>query len=174
MFRAPKHSSYYILSTYNLWFPDSSVRRAVGGSLSESRLASVCWLCYGWDLQNTAATLVVLRINVDLAIFQPYPDLEAGDNQSLKIHVARPGIEPRSSCSASQELNHSATVAPEINFGFTLFWHFWDITFHLLKLQWRFDNPGIYSPEISLVRTKSAGTISASELMGNSVMRKTR
>ena len=39
--------------------------------------------------------LVVLRINVDLAIFQPYLDLEAGDNQSLKIQVARPGIEPR-------------------------------------------------------------------------------
>ena len=56
--------------------------------------------------------LVVLRINVDLAIFQPYLNLEAGDNQSLKIQVARPGIEPRSSCSASQELNHSATAAP--------------------------------------------------------------
>ena len=56
--------------------------------------------------------LVVLRINVDLAIFQPYLDLEAGENQSLKIQVARPGIEPRSSCSASQELNHSATAAP--------------------------------------------------------------
>ena len=41
--------------------------------------------------------LVVLRINVDLAIFQPYFDLEAGDKQSLKIQVARPGIEPRSS-----------------------------------------------------------------------------
>ena len=55
-----------------------------------------------------------LRIYVDLAIFQPYLDLEAGDNQSLKIQVARPGIEPRSSCSASQEqeLNHSATAAP--------------------------------------------------------------
>ena len=53
-------------------------------------------------------------INVDLAIFQPYLDLEAGDNQSLKIQVARPGIEPRSSCSASQELNHSATAAPII------------------------------------------------------------
>ena len=32
--------------------------------------------------------LVVLRINV----VQPYLDLEAGDNQSLKIQVARPGI----------------------------------------------------------------------------------
>ena len=52
-------------------------------------------------------------INVDLAIFQPYLDLEAGDNQSLKIQVARRGIEPRSSCSASQELNHSATAAPQ-------------------------------------------------------------
>ena len=33
--------------------------------------------------------LVVLRINMDLAIFQPYLDLEAGDNQSLKIQVTR-------------------------------------------------------------------------------------
>ena len=56
--------------------------------------------------------LVVLRINVDLAIFQPYLNLEAGDNQSLKIQVAWPGIETRSSCSASQELNHSTTAAP--------------------------------------------------------------
>ena len=53
-------------------------------------------------------------IYVDLAIFQPYLDLEAGDNQSLKIQVARRGIEPRSSCSASQELNHSATAAPTV------------------------------------------------------------
>ena len=59
--------------------------------------------------------LVVLRIDVDLAIFQQYLDLEAGDHQSLKIQVARPGIEPRSSCSASQELNHSATAAPSTN-----------------------------------------------------------
>ena len=60
---------------------------------------------------------LVLRINVDLAIFQPYLDLEAGDNRSLKIQVARQGIEPRSSCSASQELNHSATAAPGIDVG---------------------------------------------------------
>ena len=52
----------------------------------------------------------VLMINVDLAIFQPYLDLEAGGNQSLKIQVARSGIESRSSCSASQELNHSTTA----------------------------------------------------------------
>ena len=60
----------------------------------------------------TTIWLVILRINVDLAIFQQYLDFEAGDNQSLKFQVARPGIEPRSSCSASQELNHSATAAP--------------------------------------------------------------
>ena len=58
--------------------------------------------------------LVVLRIKVDLVIFQPYLNLEAGDNQSLKIQVARLGIKPRSSCSANQELNHSATAAPSI------------------------------------------------------------
>ena len=56
--------------------------------------------------------LVALRINVNLAIFQPYLVLEAGDKQSLKIQLARLGIEPRSSCSASQELNHSVTAAP--------------------------------------------------------------
>ena len=66
----------------------------------------------GKTLHILIGWLVVLRINVDLAIFQPYLDLEAGDNQSLKIQVARPGIEPRTSCSASQELNHSATAAP--------------------------------------------------------------
>ena len=54
----------------------------------------------------------LLRIYVALAVFQPYRDLEAGDNQSLKIQVARRGIEPRTSCSATQELNHSATAAP--------------------------------------------------------------
>ena len=58
--------------------------------------------------------LVVLRINVDLAVFQPYLDLEAGYNQSLKIQVARPGIELWSSCSANQELNHSTTAAPHL------------------------------------------------------------
>ena len=62
---------------------------------------------------NNLKRLVVgcLRINVDLAIFQPYLDLKAGDNQSLKIKVARLGIEPWSSCSASQELIHSANAA---------------------------------------------------------------
>ena len=29
--------------------------------------------------------LVVLRINIALVIFQPYRDLEAGENQSLKF-----------------------------------------------------------------------------------------
>ena len=59
----------------------------------------------------------LLRIYVALAVFQLYRDLEAGDNQSLKIQVARRGIEPRTSCSASQELNHSATAAPMVS------WH---------------------------------------------------
>ena len=56
--------------------------------------------------------LAVLRNYVALAVFQPYRDLEAGDNQSLKIQVARLGIEPWSCCSANQELNHTATAAP--------------------------------------------------------------
>ena len=56
--------------------------------------------------------LVVLRIYIDLAIFQPYLDLEAGDNQSLKIQVARPGIKPWSSCSASQSLTTRPPLLP--------------------------------------------------------------
>ena len=88
--------------------------------------------------QNTGNWLVgCFMINVDLAIFQPYLDLEAGDNQSLKIQVARPGIEPRSSCSASQELNHSATAAPQY-WKYTVFRNFflraltyWAETLHM-------------------------------------------
>ena len=69
-----------------------------------------------WPFNLILVWFGLLRIYVDLAVFQPYLDLEAGDNQSLKIEVAKPGIEPRSSCSASQELNHSATTAPPFNF----------------------------------------------------------
>ena len=55
---------------------------AAGGYLTMSLLGQVSLRLVGW--------LFVLRINGDLAIFQPYLDLEAGDNQSLKIQVARP------------------------------------------------------------------------------------
>ena len=48
-------------------------------------------------MKRLVGWLVVLRIYVALAVFQPYRDLEAGDNQSLKIQVARPEIQPRSS-----------------------------------------------------------------------------
>ena len=61
---------------------------------------------------NSSEWLVVLRIYVASAVFQPYRDLEVGNNQSLKIQVARLEIEPWSSCSISQELNHSTTAAP--------------------------------------------------------------
>ena len=55
-------------------------------------------------------------------LFQPYRDFEAGDNQSQK-QVARPGIEPWTSCSASQELSHSATTAPYINLTYITYLH---------------------------------------------------
>ena len=42
-----------------------------------------------WNEIVVDGKLVVLRIYVALAVFQPYRDLEAGDNQSLKIQVAR-------------------------------------------------------------------------------------
>ena len=80
-----------------IWWMDSQV------DIGSYHLTFSPWVV-GW--------LVVLMINVNLAIFQPYLNLEAGDNQWLKIQVARSGMEPRSSCSASQELNHSATAAP--------------------------------------------------------------
>ena len=70
--------------------------------------------CKNKSSVSLVGLLVVLRVNVDLAICQPYFDLEAVDNQSLKIQVARSGIEPRSSCSASQELNHSTTAATNL------------------------------------------------------------
>ena len=72
-----------------------------------------------YDIVNTSRLVGLLRIYVALAVFQPYRDLEAGDNQSLKIQVARRGIEPRTSCSASQELNHSATAAPNTSRKFS-------------------------------------------------------
>ena len=53
----------------------------------------------------------MLRIYIALGVFQPYVDLEAGDIS--EIQVARPGVESRKSCSASQERNHSATAAPQ-------------------------------------------------------------
>ena len=46
------------------------------------------------DAKHYKSLVWLFLINVDLAIFQPYLDLEAGDNQSLKIQVARRGIEP--------------------------------------------------------------------------------
>ena len=70
-------------------------------------------MTFNFDLVQIQRWLVVLRIYVASAVFQPYRDLEAGDNQSLKIQVAKPGIEPLSFCSESQELNHSATAAPQ-------------------------------------------------------------
>ena len=73
------------------------------------------WECKYYNLKTRTLVgwLVVLRIYVDLVVLQSYRDLEAGDNQSQKIQVTRPEIESRTSCSASQELNNSATTAPK-------------------------------------------------------------
>ena len=82
----------------------------------------VYWVCH---IDILVGWLVVLRINVDLAIFQPYLDLEAGDNQSLKNKVARRGIEPRSSCSCRylKELSRvNTTYDPVFNLRF---WRIW-------------------------------------------------
>ena len=65
-----------------------------------------------FDLYIYIDWLVVLRINVDLAIFQPYLDLEAGDNHISENSSGEAGNRTPVSCSASQELNHSTTAAP--------------------------------------------------------------
>ena len=97
-----------VYSDQRIMKPRQSVRSSV-----LFRLLFPRFLC---QLRNQSTHLIclvgLLRIYVALAVFQPYRDLEAGDNQSLKIQVARRGIEPRTSCSASQELSHSATAAP--------------------------------------------------------------
>ena len=48
------------------------------------------------SLKLAGGTVIAYYNNLLLVVgwfFQPYLDLEAGDNQSLKIQVARPGIE---------------------------------------------------------------------------------
>ena len=77
-----------------------------------------------WDQKLSRSLKIwfgLLRIYVALAVFQPYRDLEAGDNQSLKIQVARRGIEPRTSCSASQELNQPPLQVSEDHVSLNLF-----------------------------------------------------
>ena len=48
-------------------------------------LCSQSQKCARTDTDEMWCWLVVLRIYVALAVFQPYRDLEAGDNQSLKF-----------------------------------------------------------------------------------------
>ena len=55
------------------------------------------WLCFELNgyyvvVVVVVAVVVVLRIYVALAVLQPYREIEAGDNQSLKIQVVRPGL----------------------------------------------------------------------------------
>ena len=52
---------------------------------------------------------VVLRIYVNLEIFHPYRDLEAGDNQS-EIVAARPGIEPRTFAPQAKSLTTTLSL----------------------------------------------------------------
>ena len=62
---------------------------------------------------STVGWLVVLRIYVALAVFQPYRDLEAEDNQSLKFKL-RGGESNPGPLALQAELNHSVTTAPYI------------------------------------------------------------
>ena len=61
-------------------FPNKSTQTS---NKADDEMSKLHKIVVGW--------LVVLRIYVALAVFQPYRDLEAGD----KIQVARPEIEPR-------------------------------------------------------------------------------
>ena len=84
---------------------------------------------YSETIMSSVVVVVVLWIYVASAVFQPYHDLEAGDNKSLKIQVTRPGIEPRSSCTARQELNHLATAAPVV--ALTIFRYKYNYLVHI-------------------------------------------
>ena len=59
------------------------------------------------------------RIYVDLAIFQPYLDLEAGDNQSLRIHWRGRGSNPGSLASQAKSLTTRPTLPHEWRKGVT-------------------------------------------------------
>ena len=70
-----------------------------------------------------------LRIYVALVVFQPYRDLEAGHNQSLKIQVARPGFEPGPLDTQAKSLTTQPPLLP------TWFWWlfpFWRRLFVLI------------------------------------------
>ena len=57
---------------------------------------------------------LVFRIYVVLAIFQPYRDLEAGDNKTNLWNFSGEAGNRTPSCSACQKLNHYTTAAPLI------------------------------------------------------------
>ena len=82
-------------------YPPKTAKRSKQIYYSAWFFFSCCWLLWGFMPA--------------LVIFQPYRDLEAGDNHS-GIVAARPGIEPRTSWSASQELNHYTTATPGVFF----------------------------------------------------------
>ena len=58
-------------------------------------------------------------INVDLAIFQPYLDLEAGDNQSLKIQVATRESNPGPLAPQAKSLTTRPPLLP-----LQCYWHY--------------------------------------------------
>ena len=66
--------------------------------------------------------LVVLRIYVASAVFKPYRDLEAGDNQSLKVQVARPRTNPSPLAPQAKSLTTRPTLLPR---------HYLGVYFHL-------------------------------------------
>ena len=58
-----------------------------------------------------------LRIYVASAVYKPYRNLEEGDNQSLKIQVARPGIEPRTLAPQAKSLITQPQPLPRTSLG---------------------------------------------------------
>ena len=59
----------------------------------------------------SSSWLVVLRIYLALSKYQPYRNLEAGDNQISEIVATRQGIKPWTNCYTTQELNHYTNAA---------------------------------------------------------------
>ena len=97
--------------------------------------------------------LVVLRIYVASAVFQPYRDLEAGDIQSLEIRVARPGIELRTSCSKCK-LSYFQHLLQNL---FMDFW--WNLVG--MKYSWFLTSVVVFPPGSRAGKNKSQGSPSS-------------
>ena len=73
---------------------------------------------------NKVGLLVVLRIYVALAVLQPYQDLEAGDNQSLKFKWRGRELNPGTFATQTKSLTTRPPPLPKGNMELTSLYNF--------------------------------------------------